>query len=168
MATVTFEGTPFKTVGELPKIGAAAPDFTVVKADLSEAKLSDYAGKKLVLNIFPSIDTPVCATSVRTFNEKAASLENTAVLCVSADLPFAAGRFCGAEGIESVETGSVYQKSCSFGSDYGVVFEEGSVLTDFLSRSIVVIDESGKVIYTEQVGETVDEPNYSDALEALN
>jgi thiol peroxidase len=167
MATVTFEGTPFETVGELPKIGASAPDFTIIKADLSEAKLSDYAGKKLVLNIFPSIDTPVCATSVRKFNEKAVALNNSAVLCVSADLPFAAGRFCGAEGIENVDTGSVYQKACSFGSDYGVAFAEGSVLTDYLSRSIIVLDENGKVIYTEQVGETVDEPNYDAALEAL-
>lgn len=165
MAKVTFEGNPFETVGSLPVVGSQAPDFTVVKADLSEAKLSDYKGKKLILNIFPSIDTPVCATSVRTFNEKASSLDNTAVLCVSADLPFAAGRFCGAEGIENVETGSVFRSS--FGKDYNVEFAAGSVLSGFLSRSIVIVDEEGKVIYTEQVGETVDEPNYEAALASL-
>lgn len=165
MATVTFEGNPFETVGTLPAVGADAPDFTVVKADLSEAQLSDYKGKKLVLNIFPSIDTPVCATSVRKFNEEASKLDNTAVLCVSADLPFAAGRFCGAEGIENVETGSVFRSS--FGKDYQVEFAAGSVLSGFLSRSIVVVDENGKVVYTEQVAETVDEPNYEAALAAL-
>ena len=166
MATVTFEGTPFETVGELPKIGSQAPDFTLVKADLSDAKLSDYKGKKLILNIFPSIDTGVCAASVRRFNEEAAKLDNTKVLCVSVDLPFAAGRFCGAEGIENVETGSAFRST--FGKDYNVEFAEGSVLTKFLSRSIVVIDENGKVIYTEQVPETVNEPNYEAALKAVN
>ncbi len=165
MAKVTFEGNPFDTVGTLPAINSTAPDFTVVKADLSEAKLSDYAGKKLILNIFPSIDTGVCATSVRKFNEEASKLENTAVLCISADLPFAAGRFCGAEGIENVETGSTFRSS--FGVDYSVEFAEGSVLAGFLSRSIVVIDENGKVIYTEQVSETVDEPNYEAAIASL-
>ena len=165
MAKVTFEGNPFDTVGTLPAIGSTAPDFTVVKADLSEAKLADYAGKKLILNIFPSIDTGVCATSVRTFNEKASKLENTAVLCVSADLPFAAGRFCGAEGIENVETGSVFRSS--FGADYSVEFAAGSVLSGFLSRSIVVVDENGKVVYTEQVSETVEEPNYEAAIASL-
>ena len=165
MAKVTFEGTPFETVGTLPAIGSTAPDFTVVKADLSDAKLSDYSGKKLILNIFPSIDTGVCATSVRKFNEEASKLENTAVLCVSADLPFAAGRFCGAEGIENVETGSVFRST--FGKDYSVEFAAGSVLSGFLSRSVIVIDEKGKVIYTEQVSETVEEPNYESALAAL-
>ncbi len=165
MAKVTFEGNPFETVGNLPEVGSVAPDFTVVKADLSEAKLSDYRGKKLILNIFPSIDTGVCATSVRKFNETASKLDNAAVLCVSADLPFAAGRFCGAEGIENVETGSVFRSS--FGKDYNVEFAAGSVLSGFLSRSIVVIDEDGKVVYTEQVGETVDEPNYDAALKAI-
>jgi len=166
MATVTFEGNPFETVGTLPAVGSQAPDFTVVKADLSDASLSDFAGKRLILNIFPSIDTGVCATSVRTFNEKAGSLDNTAVLCVSADLPFAAGRFCGAEGIANVETGSVFRSS--FGTDYSVEFAAGSVLSGILSRSIVVIDESGKVIYTEQVSETVEEPNYDAAIASLN
>jgi len=164
MATVTFQGTPFSTVGSLPTVGSQAPDFTVVKADLSDAKLSDYKGKKLILNIFPSIDTGTCATSVRTFNTQAGALENTKVLCVSADLPFAAGRFCGAEGIENVETGSTFRST--FGTDYGVQFEKGSVLTGILSRSVVVIDENGKVVYTEQVAETVNEPNYEAALAA--
>ena len=164
MATVTFQGTPFSTVGSLPTVGSQAPYFTVVKADLSDAKLSDYKGKKLILNIFPSIDTGTCATSVRTFNTQAGALENTKVLCVSADLPFAAGRFCGAEGIENVETGSTFRST--FGTDYGVQFEKGSVLTGILSRSVVVIDENGKVVYTEQVAETVNEPNYEAALAA--
>ncbi len=165
MAKVTFEGNPFETVGTLPAVGTKAADFTLVKADLSEATLSDYKGKKLILNIFPSVDTPVCATSVRKFNEKAASFENTAVLCVSADLPFAAGRFCGAEGIENVETGSVFRST--FGKDYSVEFAPGSVLSGFLSRSVIVIDENGTVIYSEQVAETVDEPNYEGALAVL-
>lgn len=164
MATVTFEGNPFETVGSLPAVGSAAPGFTVVKADLSDATLTDYKGKKLVLNIFPSVDTPVCATSVRKFNEQAATRDNVVVLCVSADLPFAAARFCGAEGIENVETGSVFRSS--FGTDYGVEFAPGSVLSGFLSRSVVVVDENGNVVYTEQVAETVNEPNY-DAVLAL-
>lgn len=164
MAVVTFQGTLFTTVNELPAVGTQAPDFTVVKADLSEAKLSDYKGKKLILNIFPSIDTGTCATSVRTFNKEAGALANTKVLCVSADLPFAAGRFCGAEGIENVETGSTFRSS--FGTDYGVQFAAGSVLSGFQSRSVVVIDENGKILYTEQVAETVDEPNYAVALAA--
>jgi thiol peroxidase len=165
MATVTFEGTPFETVGTLPAVGSVAADFTVVKADLSEVSLSDYKGKRLILNIFPSIDTGVCATSVRKFNKKAGSLDNAAVLCVSADLPFAAGRFCGAEGIKNVDTGSVFRST--FGTDYNVQFAGGSVLSGFLSRSIIVIDESGKVIYTEQVSETVEEPNYNAAIAVL-
>ena len=165
MATVTYESTPFETVGELPKVGSSAPNFTVVKADLSNAKLSDYSGKRLILNIFPSIDTGVCAASVRKFNESAGALNNAVVLCVSADLPFAAGRFCGAEGIDNVETGSSFRST--FGKDYCVEFAEGSVLSGLLSRSIVVIDENGKVIYTEQVAETTNEPNYEAALSAL-
>ncbi len=164
MATVTFQGTPFSTVGSLPTVGSQAPNFTVVKADLSDAKLSDYKGKKLILNIFPSIDTGTCATSVRTFNKQAAALTNTKVLCVSVDLPFATGRFCGAEGIENVETGSTFRST--FGTDYGVQFEKGSVLTGILSRSVVVIDETGKIVYTEQVAEKVNEPNYEAALTA--
>lgn len=164
MATVTLQGNPFDTVGELPAVGAAAPDFELVKTDLSVTTLADFSGSRLILNIFPSVDTGTCAMSVRTFNEKAASLDNTKVLCVSADLPFAAARFCGAEGIENVGTGSSFRGN--FGSDYGVNFANGP-LAGLLSRSVVVIDESGKVMYTEQVAETVDEPDYQAALAVL-
>lgn len=164
MANVTLKGNPIETVGELPAVGAQAPDFSLVKVDLSEATLADFSGSKLVLNIFPSVDTPTCATSVRQFNQRASELENTHVLCVSADLPFAAARFCGAEGIDKVATGSSFRGS--FGEDYGVTFKTGP-LVGILSRAIVVIDESGKVAYTEQVAETADEPDYDAAIAAL-
>lgn len=164
MAQITFKGSPVSTVGELPAAGNAAPDFTLVKQDLSETVLDDYKGKKLVLNIFPSIDTGVCALSVKAFNEKAAGLENTAVLCVSVDLPFAQARFCGAEGIENVETASTFR--ATFGEDYGVTIADGP-LAGLLSRAVVVIDETGSVIYTEQVPEIAQEPDYDDALNAL-
>ncbi|HRH77411.1 MAG TPA: thiol peroxidase [Cellvibrionaceae bacterium] len=164
MATVTLKGNPFSTVGELPAVGSQAPNFTLVQADLSEITLASLSGKKVVLNIFPSIDTPTCALSVRTFNESAANLANTQVLCVSADLPFAGKRFCGAEGIERVATASSFRSD--FGSRYGVAFANGP-LAGLLSRSVVVIDEQGKVLYTEQVAETADEPNYTAALAAL-
>lgn len=165
MSTVTLKGNPVETIGVLPVVGSTAPDFTLVKTDLSVATLADYKGSKLVLNIFPSIDTPTCATSVRKFNETAASLSGVNVLCVSADLPFAAARFCGAEGIENVETGSSFRSS--FGEDYGLTFSTGP-LTGLLSRSVVVLDEAGTVLYVEQVAETADEPNYDAALAALN
>lgn len=164
MSTVTLQGNPIETVGELPAVGTKAADFKLVKTDLSEAGLSDYAGSRLILNIFPSVDTGTCATSVRTFNSKAAGLDNTKVLCVSADLPFALGRFCGAEGIENVDTASSFRSA--FGADYGVSFATGP-LTGLLSRAIVVIDEIGTVLYTQQVAETVDEPDYDAALAAL-
>jgi len=164
MAKITFQGSPINTLGELPATGGAAPDFTLVKQDLSETILADYSGQRLVLNIFPSIDTGVCATSVRTFNEKAAGLENTTVLCVSADLPFAQGRFCGAEGIESVVTASTFR--AAFGDHYGATIADGP-LAGLLSRAVVVIDEAGKVIYTEQVPEIAQEPDYDAALNAL-
>lgn len=164
MASVTFQGNTVSTTGELPKVGDKAPDFALVKADLSEVSLSSLAGKNVVLNIFPSIDTGTCATSVRKFNEKAADLDNTIVICVSADLPFAAGRFCGAEGIENVITGSTFRST--FGSDYGVTFTSAP-LTGLLSRSVVVINGDGNVTYTEQVAETTEEPNYEAALAAL-
>ena len=164
MATVTLKGTPFETVGSLPAVGTQAPNFELVKTDLSVATLSDYKGKKLILNIFPSIDTPTCATSVRKFNEAAASKKDVSVLCVSADLPFAAARFCGAEGIDNVDTGSSFRGS--FGNDYGVTFSTGP-LVGILSRALVVLDENGKVLFTEQVAETADEPNYEAALSAL-
>lgn len=164
MATVTLQGNPFETIADLPEVGSAAPDFSLVKSDLSVVSLADFKGKKLVLNIFPSVDTGTCATSVRTFNEKASSLDNTVVLCVSMDLPFALGRFCGAEGIGNVETASGFRSS--FGSDYGLAFKTGP-LAGLYSRSIVVVDESGNVSYTEQVAETVNEPDYEAAIAAL-
>ena len=165
MATITLHGNPVETIGELPKKGSNAPGFSLVKTDLSDITFQDFSGNKLILNIFPSVDTPTCATSVKRFNEEAGKLENTAILCVSADLPFAVKRFCGAEGLENVETGSTF-RSESFGKDYGVEITT-SALKGLLSRAIVVIDESGKVVHTEQVTEIADEPNYAAALAAL-
>ena len=164
MAQITFKGAPIKTCGELPAKNSRAPDFTLVKQDLSDAELSAYKGKRLILNIFPSIDTGVCAVSVRKFNEKAAALTNTVVLCVSMDLPFAQGRFCGAEGIKNVVTASAFRSS--FGEHYGVTIAEGP-LAGLLSRAVVIINEAGQVIYTEQVPEIAQEPNYDAALAAL-
>lgn len=165
MATVTLGGSPIKTSGELPKIGSKAPEFQMVKNDLSIATLADFAGSKLVLNIFPSIDTGTCAASVRHFNESASKLQNTKVLCISRDLPFAQKRFCGAEGLENVINLSDF-KSGSFGKDYGLEIVE-SVLSGLHSRVVIVLDENGKVIYTEQVPEIADEPNYKAALAVL-
>ncbi len=165
MATIALQGKPVQTIGELPSVGTQALDFELVKGDLSTVKLSDYKGKKVVLNVFPSIDTGTCATSVRTFNEKASSIENTVVLCVSRDLPFAQTRFCGAEGIDKVYCLSDYRTG-KFGKDYGLEIIDG-VLQQLHSRVIVVIDEEGKVVHTEQVNEIVDEPNYEAALNAL-
>jgi thiol peroxidase len=165
MATITVNGDPIETYGELPAVGSQAPDFTLVKSDMSEISLSELAGKKVILNIFLSLDTDVCANSVRHFNEAANQLENTVVLCISADLPFAHARFCGAEGLDNVITASVFRNP-EFGKDYGVTITTGPA--GLLSRSVVVIDESGKVIYTEQVPETVNEPDYEAALKALS
>ncbi len=165
MATVTLKGNTLHTSGNLPSIGTAAPGFALTKNDLSTSSLEDFKGSKVVLNIFPSIDTGTCAQSVRQFNKEAAELSNTKVLCVSKDLPFAQARFCGAEGIENVVMLSDF-KNGSFGNAYGVTFTDGP-LESLLSRSIVVINEEGVVSYTEQVPETVDEPNYKAALEAL-
>jgi thiol peroxidase len=165
MALITLGGNPIHTSGELPKVGTKLADFKLVKNDLSVASLSDFAGKKLVLNIFPSIDTGTCATSVRTFNTKAAQLENTLVLCISRDLPFAQKRFCGAEGIENVVNLSDFRNG-SFGKTNGLEIIDG-VLTGLLSRSIIVVDEKGSVIYTEQVPEIASEPNYEAALAVL-
>jgi thiol peroxidase len=162
MATVTLKGNPFQTAGELPSVGSQAPAFTLTKADLSDLNLSDLSGR-IVLNIFPSIDTPTCATSVREFNNKAASLDNTTVVCVSKDLPFALSRFCGAEGIDDVVTVSAFRSS--FAEDYGLTIKEGP-LAELCSRAVVVID-NGKVIYTEQVAEIADEPDYDAALASL-
>jgi thiol peroxidase len=165
MSTVTLGGNPIKTSGELPKVGTKAPEFQLVKNDLSTTTLSDYAGAKLVLNIFPSIDTGVCAASVRAFNAKASELENTKVLCISRDLPFAQKRFCGAEGLENVESLSDF-KTGSFGKDYGLEILD-SVLAGLSSRVVIVLDENGIVKHTEQVAEIAEEPNYESALAAL-
>jgi len=165
MALITLKGNPVSTVGELPEIGSAAPDFSAVKTDLSVCELSEFSGKKIVLNIFPSIDTGVCAASTHRFNKEAGELDGAVVLCVSADLPFALGRFCGAEGLENVIPVSVFRNP-EFGSGYGVTISNGP-LTGLLSRAVVVIDEAGKVVYTEQVPEIAQEPNYEAALAAL-
>lgn len=165
MATVTLKGNQINTLGNLPAVGSEAPSFNLTQTDLSMSSLGQYEGKKVVLNIFPSIDTGTCAQSVRQFNQEAAELTNTVVLCISKDLPFAQTRFCGAEGIENVVMLSDY-KDGSFGKSYQVEFIDGP-LQGLLSRSVVVIDENGKVTYSEQVAETVEEPNYKAALEAL-
>lgn len=165
MASITLGGNPINTSGELPKIGSKAPDFQLVKTDLSTTTLADFAGSKLVLNIFPSIDTGTCATSVRTFNADASKLENTKVLCISRDLPFAQKRFCGAEGLENVINLSDF-KAGAFGNAYGLEIVDG-VLSGLHSRVVIVLDENGVVKYTEQVSEIADEPNYKSALAAL-
>lgn len=165
MTTVTLQGNPINTVGSLPAVGNKCPDFSLVKQDLSEVNLASYAGKNLVLNIFPSVDTPTCATSVRRFNEEAAQLSNTDVLCVSVDLPFAAGRFCGAEGIDNVDTGSSFRSN--FGADFGLTFADAP-LKGLLSRAIVVVNNEGTIVHTEQVAETADEPDYQAALASIS
>lgn len=165
MANITLGGNPVKTSGSLPKTGTKAPDFTLVKTDLSTASLADFKGSRLVLNIFPSIDTGTCAASVRKFNEKAGNLENTKVLCISRDLPFAQNRFCGAEGLSNVITLSDFRDG-SFGNSYGLTITEGP-LQGLHSRAVVVINEEGNVAYTEQVAEIKDEPDYENALAAL-
>lgn len=165
MASITLGGTPVKTIGALPSKNTTAPNFTLSKVDLSEASLDHYKGSKVVMNIFPSVDTGTCAKSVRQFNEEAAELENTQVLCISRDLPFAQQRFCGAEGIENVVMLSDF-KTGAFGKDYGLEFGDGP-FSGLHSRCIVVLDTNGKVVHTEQVQETADEPNYKAALEAL-
>ena len=165
MASITLKGNPISTVGNLPSAGSAAPSFSAVKTDLSECTLAQLSGKKVILNIFPSIDTGVCAMSTQRFNQEASSLENTVVVCISADLPFALGRFCGAEGLEDVVPVSTFRNP-EFGTDYGVTITDGP-LVGLLSRAVVVIDESGKVIYSEQVPEITQEPNYEAALASL-
>ena len=162
MATITLKGNALETIGSLPAKGAAAPAFTLVGTDLSEVTLDQYKGKKLVLNIFPSIDTPVCAASVRQFNKTAGETANTKVLCISADLPFAHSRFCETDGLKNVESLSVF-RSPDFGKAYGVTITTGP-LTGLLSRAIVVIGGNGKVVYTEQVPEIAQEPNYDAPL----
>jgi len=165
MAQTALRGNPVNTSGDLPSVGAQAPAFTLTQKDLSSLSNGDLAGKNVVLNIFPSIDTAVCATSVRTFNERAAGLDNTTVVCVSADLPFAQGRFCGAEGIENVTTASTF-KNPEFLTNYGVGMVDGP-LAGLCARAVVVINGSGEVAYTELVPEIAQEPNYDAALAAL-
>ena len=165
MASITLKGNEIKTVGTLPKVGEKAPDFTLTATDLSQKSLKDYTGKKVILNVFPSVDTGTCATSVRNFNKQASLLDNTKVLCISKDLPFAQGRFCGAEGIENVEMLSDFV-SGDFGKNYELTIANGP-LNALHSRCIVVINEKGIITHTEQVNEIVDEPNYEAALKAL-
>lgn len=165
MATVTLGGNPIHTSGELPQVGSKLVDFKLIKNDLSVATLADFAGKKLVLNIFPSIDTGTCATSVRKFNESASALENTTVLCISRDLPFAQKRFCGAEGLENVINLSDFKEG-SFGKNYGLEITDGP-LAGLHSRVVIVLDENGTILHTEQVKEIADEPNYDAALAVL-
>lgn len=165
MAKTAFQGAETNTIGDLPKVGSIAPDFTLVKNDLSEVKLSDLKGKYIVLNIFPSLDTGVCAASVRKFNQEASSLPNTVILAVSADLPFAAGRFCTTEGIQNVVPASVFRNG-NFGKDYGVLIADGA-LNGLLSRAVIVINPEGKVIYEELVPEITEEPNYKAAISSI-
>ncbi len=165
MTKITLKGNPINTIGKLPKIGKKAPKFNLIKSDLSKAKLKDFRGSKLILNIFPSLDTGTCAASVRRFNKEAGNLENTKVLCISRDLPFAQARFCGAEGLDNVITLSDFAKG-KFGKAYGVTIKDGP-LANLHSRAIVIINEEGEVTYTQQVPEIVDEPNYEDVLKAL-
>lgn len=166
MAKITLKGNEISTSGDLPAVGSQAPDFLVTKTDLSDMSFGDVKGKRVILNIFPSIDTGVCAASVRHFNADAAELDNTVILCVSRDLPFAHARFCGAEGIENVELVSEMRNS-SFGDNYRVRIVDGP-LAGLLSRAVIVLDEDGKVIYTEQVPEIGQEPNYAAALNSLS
>lgn len=165
METVYFQGNACHTYGEVPAVGTKAPDFTLVTPELKEVHLGDYAGKKLVLNIFPSLDTAVCAMSVRKFNQKAASHPDTAVLCVSMDLPFAAQRFCSAEGIKDVVPASAF-RSPEFVKDYGVELVDGP-LKGLLARAVLIVDKDGKIIYRELVEEITHEPDYDAALNML-
>ncbi|MDL2304319.1 thiol peroxidase [Bacteroides sp. OttesenSCG-928-D19] len=165
MVTVNFKGSPVTLNGKFIKVGEVAPDFRLVKKDLSTLSLSELKGKKVVLNIFPSLDTKVCAMSVRKFNKMASDMNNTIVLAISKDLPFAQERFCTTEGIENVVPLSDFRKS-GFDADYGLLMEDGP-LAGLLARAVVVIDEQGKVTYTELVSETTQEPNYDKALEAV-
>ena len=165
MATITLGGNPVNTIGKLPALGLKAPNFKLIKTDLNIATLADFAGSKLILNIFPSIDTGICATSTRTFNAKANTLENTRILCISRDLPFAFTRFCAAEGLENVICLSDF-KAGNFGKDYGLEMVDGT-FAGLHSRAVIVIDENGIIKYAEQVPEIGSEPNYEAALTAL-
>lgn len=165
MSQITFKQNPIQTNGEQPAVGSLAPNFTGVKQDLSELSLQDLKGKRVVINAFPSLDTGVCAASVRRFNQEAASLDNCVVLCVSKDLPFAQGRFCAAEGIENVITLSQFRCDC-FEKHYGLLMNEGP-LKGLLARAVFVVSEEGKILYEELVSEVTEEPNYEAALSVL-
>jgi thioredoxin-dependent peroxiredoxin len=165
MAQTALGGTPVNTVGDLPSVGSSTPSFTVTKGDLSDITPADLAGQRVVLNIFPSVDTPTCANSVRKFNELASSLDNTTVLCVSADLPFAQGRFCGAEGLDKVSTASTFRGD--FGAAYGVTLADGK-LAGLMARAVVVLDEQGKVLHSQLVPEIANEPDYEAAIASLS
>jgi thiol peroxidase len=165
MAKITLKGNPVNTSGDLPKKGSKAPDFKLVKSDLGTQSLSELLGKKVILNIFPSLDTATCATSVRTFNKLAAGTKNTVVLAISKDLPFAHGRFCTTEGITNVVTLSGFRDS-AFGKAYGIDTIDGP-LAGLYARSVVVVDEKGNVVYTQLVPETASEPDYDPALAAV-
>lgn len=165
MATVTLGGNPTQTIGDLPTIGSQAPAFSLIDSNLTHVHLADFAGQNVILNIFPSIDTPTCATSVRKFNTLASQLSNTKVICISRDLPFAQKRFCGSEGLENVTNLSDFQEA-SFGKTYGVLVTDG-VLAGLHARAIVVINAAGEVAHTELVAEIADEPNYDAALLSL-
>jgi thioredoxin-dependent peroxiredoxin len=164
MAQVTLGGNPVHTVGELPAVGSAAPSYTLAGADLSDLTPDSFPGKKVVLNIFPSVDTPTCATSVRTFNQAVGDREDAVVVCVSQDLPFAQARFCGTEGLSNVVTASAFRSD--FGKDFGIELADGK-LAGLFARAVVVVDDSGNVVYTELVPEIAQEPNYDAALAAL-
>jgi thiol peroxidase len=164
MATTALGGNPVHTVGELPAVGEAAPDFTLTGSDLADVTKAALAGKRVILNIFPSIDTPTCAASVRQFNARAAELDNTVVLCVAADLPFAMGRFCGAEGLTNVQTASTFRSD--FGDAYGVKLADGK-LAGLMARAVVVLDEQGTVVHSQLVPEIANEPDYDAAIAAL-
>lgn len=165
MTQITLQGNPINTIGNLPKNSSQTPDFKLTKTDLSDVSMADFTGKRVILNIFPSIDTEVCAMSVRRFNAEAEKLNNTSVLCISADLPFAQGRFCGAEGLDRVITLSM-MRDHKFGADYGLTITDGP-LAGLLSRAIVIVDTDGTVIYSEQVPEITQEPDYTAALKIL-
>lgn len=164
MAQTSFGGTPVNTVGELPQPGQTVPSFTLTAANLQDIGNADMAGKRVVYNIFPSVDTPTCAQSVRRFNEIAATLDNTVVYCISADLPFAQNRFCGSEGLSNVQNASSFRGG--FGNAFGVLLNEGA-FSGLLARAVVVADENGKVLHTELVSDIANEPNYDAAIAAL-
>ena len=166
MATITLRGNPVKTSGNLPELGTAVKDFKLAARDLSRVSLDNYTGSRLVLNIFPSLDTGTCAAAVRYFNELAGNLKDTKVLCISRDLPFAQARFCGAEGLDNVITLSDFEEG-QFGKDYGLLVVDGP-MKGLLSRVVIILDSNGIVTYTQQVQEITEEPNYDEVVAALN